>query len=171
MIWHGCRCSVIVVIWEVVSIEKELDVSWVSGELCWGEILWIIDWKVMWEGMILIIMDEILKGICEHCMTLNFVYHRAMITVDRPIDSYLYWGSFSDWLDGDHRSTYWEKWPTVVLALKSPTAPTVVWQWRDQPFPFCNGKQNWGSLSGDCQRGKLFPHYGEEHSVKSYSEE
>ena len=28
------------------------------------------------------ICDEILTGICEHCMTLNFVYHRAMITVD-----------------------------------------------------------------------------------------
>ena len=36
------------------------------------------------------ICDEILTGICEHCMTLNFVYHRVMITVDRPIDSYLY---------------------------------------------------------------------------------
>ena len=25
----------------------------------------------------------------EHCMTPKFMYHRAMITVDRPIDSYL----------------------------------------------------------------------------------
>ena len=28
---------------------------------------------------------------------------------------------------------------------------------RVQPFSFCNGKQNWGSLSGDCQRGKFAP--------------
>ena len=26
----------------------------------------------------------------EYCMTLLLMYHRAMITVDRPIDSYLY---------------------------------------------------------------------------------
>ena len=26
----------------------------------------------------------------EHCMTLLLMYHRAMITVDWPIDSYLY---------------------------------------------------------------------------------
>ena len=36
-----------------------------------------------------------IDGYCEHCMTLKFMYHRAMITVDRPIDSYLY-ESFSD---------------------------------------------------------------------------
>ena len=29
-------------------------------------------------------------GYGELCMTLRFMYHRAMITVDRPIDNYLY---------------------------------------------------------------------------------
>ena len=33
--------------------------------------------------------DEIeIDGYCEVCMTLIYMYHRAMITVDRPIDSY-----------------------------------------------------------------------------------
>ena len=27
---------------------------------------------------------------CEVCMTLIYMYHHAMITVDWPIDSYLY---------------------------------------------------------------------------------
>ena len=27
-LWHGCRCCVIIVIWEVVSIENELYMSW-----------------------------------------------------------------------------------------------------------------------------------------------
>ena len=48
----------------------------------------VIDVEI--EILKVIEIDEILTGICEHCMTLNFVYHRAMITVDRPIDSYLY---------------------------------------------------------------------------------
>ena len=29
-------------------------------------------------------------GYCERCMTLIYMYHRAMITVDMLIDSYLY---------------------------------------------------------------------------------
>ena len=49
--------------------------------------------------------------------------------------------------------------PMVVKAFESPTVPILQW------------KQNWGSLSGDCQRGKLPPHYGEGNSVKSYSED
>ena len=35
--------------------------------------------------------DEIeIDKYSDVCMTLIYMYHRAMITVDRPIDSYLY---------------------------------------------------------------------------------
>ena len=114
----------------------------------WRELWWKC-WDCGWD------LIGILWGLHD---TDIFMYHRAMITVDRPIDSYLYWWSFSDWLD---RGSYIDLLREVTygcLALKSPTAPTVVWHWRVQPFPFCNRKQNWGSLSGDCQRGKLSPH-------------
>ena len=37
----------------------------------------------------IVILNEIeIGGYCEVCMTLIYMYHRAMITVDRPIDSY-----------------------------------------------------------------------------------
>ena len=47
------------------------------------------------KGMIIVhdIDDEIEidgYGYWESCMTLIYRYHRAMITVDWPIDSYLY---------------------------------------------------------------------------------
>ena len=87
--------------------------------------------------MILIIMDEILKGICEHCMTLNFVYHRAMITVDRPIDSYLYRRSFLELIGSGFIGRLIERSdlrlfgieepnrPYGCLAVESPTVPVL----------------------------------------------
>ena len=82
-------------------------------------------------------MDKILTGICEHCMTLNFVYHRAMITVDRPIDSYLYRGSFLELIGSGFIGRLIERSdlrlfgieepnrPYGCLALKSPTVPVL----------------------------------------------
>ena len=86
--------------------------------------------------MILIIMDEILKGICEHCMTPNFVYHRAIFVL-RILFRLIGSGLIGQLI---------EKSDLRLWALI-----------RVQPFPFCSGKQNWGSLSGDCQRGKFAP--------------
>ena len=51
-----------------------------------------------------------------------------------------------------------EKSDLRLWALIRVQPPLRLWALiRVQPFLFCSGKQNWGSLSGDCQRGKFAP--------------
>ena len=102
---------------------------WVDilGELCWGKLWWIIDWKVMWEC---VIVDEILIGIWwalhdtgiyvpsrdDNCQLANRQLFVLMI------------------LFGLIR-------PGIIGQLIERKWPTVVWHWRAQPFPFCNGNR------------------------------
>ena len=60
--------------------------------------------------------------------------------------------------------------PGIIGRLIERKWPTVVWHWRVQPFPFCNGNRI-GVLSLEIARERsLPPHRREGHSVKSYSE-
>ena len=129
----------------------------------------LIDWKAnRW-----IILNDEIYGYCECCMTLIYIYVPSRDDNCRLANRQLFvlvilFGLIRPGIIGQliERSDL-----RLLRHFRAQPPLRLLRHLRAQPFPFCNGKQNWGSLSRDCQRGKLSPHYGEGHSVKSYSED